>query len=179
MPKLRIKNMVCPRCILVVQNILNDLDQEFTSVEMGMVKLERPLKRVEYNQLERKLNAVGFEIITSEADQCVAEIKQELTQLVQTGQLKKLSISVYLSEQLSKSYNYLSRIFSESEGKTIQEYWLNIKFIKAKEMLMDDKYSICDVSDALGYTTNSHFTVQFKKVTDMTPTEFRASLQKL
>jgi AraC-like DNA-binding protein len=156
-----------------VQNILKESGQAHKIVEMGIIYFENPLEKSMYDRLEKKLVAVGFEIIESEADRCVSEIKHLLTNLMVSGKFKKVNISTYLSEQQSKSYNYLSRVFSAKEGETIQEYWLQLKIQKAKELLMDEHYSICDISEVIGYSSSSHFTVQFKKATKMTPKEFR------
>ena len=88
---------------------------------------------------------------------------------------KKFRISD-LCVQLGYSKSYISKIFREETGDTISNYHMNQAIIKAKQLIRDGAYNFSQISDELSFDTPQYFSRVFKRITGMTPTEFKMSL---
>lgn len=76
---------------------------------------------------------------------------------------EKHNFSEPLSQELHKDYSYLSNLFSDVEGITIEKYVINPKIEKAKELLVYDELNLSDIAFGLGYSSVSHLSSQFKR----------------
>ncbi|AHF14792.1 helix-turn-helix domain-containing protein [Niabella soli] len=172
--KLYIKNMVCDRCKMAVNTALTHLHIPVKNVDLGEVTLERTITPGEKQQLEEELNQLGFELIDDKKSRLIETIKKEIIALVhhQDGELK-VNLSDYLSEKLHRDYNYLSNLFSEVEGTTIEKYFINQKIERVKELLVYDELSLSEIAYQLHYSSVAHLSNQFKKVTGFTPSHFK------
>ncbi|HEX7755152.1 MAG TPA: AraC family transcriptional regulator [Niabella sp.] len=172
--KLYIKNMVCNRCKMAVKTELDRLHIPVNSIELGEVELEHPVTPGEKEQLEAGLNALGFELIDDKKSRLIEHIKKEIIQLVhyQDSELKT-NLSDYLSSKLYHDYNYMSNLFSEVEGTTIEKYFINQKIERVKELLVYDELSLSEIAYQLNYSSVAHLSNQFKKVTGFTPSYFK------
>ncbi len=74
--KVHIKNMVCQRCVMTVENIFNDLNLPFNKVSLGKVELVEKPTETELNNIQKALNNVGFELIDTRVNKIVEDIKQ-------------------------------------------------------------------------------------------------------
>jgi AraC-like DNA-binding protein len=166
--------MVCNRCIMVVENIFNNAGIKPESVALGKVTLEKSPTAAELTQIEKNLEAVGFEILTDQKKQLVERIKSEVTKRIQ-GDLseQRFNFSQILSSTLNKDYSSLSKLFSEAEGITIEKFIIDQKIERAKEMLAYGEKNMNDIAFELGYSSLAHFSTQFKKITGFTPSEFK------
>ncbi|HEX2535801.1 MAG TPA: AraC family transcriptional regulator [Chitinophagaceae bacterium] len=174
MARLVIKNMVCPRCILSVESILREQDLRFTSIRLGEVELAGAPLPGELERLAAALAQVGFELLDDRRRQLIEKVKNLLVEKIQSGAIEDhFSISRYLSAALFKDYSQISKLFSEVEGVTIEQYFILQKIEKAKEWLVYDQLSVADIALQLGYSSTQHFSGQFKKTTGMTPGAFR------
>lgn len=172
--KLHIKNMVCDRCKLVMQNILEDMDVEPVSVNLGEVDLgDRVFDAEELNQFVQKIETVGFELISDRKTRLIAEIRELLRKLVLDAEHRDIKVSQYLSDQLHQEYGYLSHLFSSVEGVTIEQALIQQKIEKAKELLVYDELTLTEISFQLGYSSVAHLSRQFKQITGLTPTAFK------
>ena len=179
MEVLQVKNMVCPRSIMAVENLLNDLSIDYKSVVLGQVTLNQELSPQLYEQLSNKLNEIGFEIIVDKRTALVQQVKTIIIDLIyKHEQQLKVNLSDYLHEQLGLDYNYISKQFSEIENQTIEQYVLAIKVERVKELLRYNELSLTEISDALHYSSVAHLSAQFKKVTGMTPTQFKLDVSQ-
>jgi AraC-like DNA-binding protein len=169
---IQIKNMVCPRCILVVQNILEELHLETIEIDLGLIRLAHQPDEVRYRKLIECLDQVGLQIIKDQTEDLVIRIKTSLIKCLDE-QTSNKNISQILSEDLCRNYQYLSRIFSQAEGMTIQEYWIMLKIDMAKQLLLEKNHTITEVAELLGYSSSAHFSVQFKKEMKMSPRSYR------
>lgn len=178
--KLYIKNMVCNRCIMVVSNILNELNIPFLSLQLGEVNLLSSLSNDEFNVLNAKLNAIGFEIINDKKSRIIEEIKKIIIEIIYSDEeAPKINFSSYISEKLHYEYNYLSNLFSEIEGKSIEKYYIAQKIERVKELLVYDELTLNEISYRLSYSSVAHLSNQFKKVTGLSPSHFKnIKLQK-
>ena len=178
--KLHIKNMVCPRCIMAVKDILNKLNIPFIDVKLGEVILSRPRGEFDLNRLREELQDVGFELIQDQQVQLVERIKSIIIELIRNPEEHKnpYNFSTYLSQELGKNYHYLSNIFSEKEGITIEKYMILQRIEYVKELLIYDELSLSEIAWKLNYSSVAHLSNQFKQVTGFAPTAFKKMQHK-
>lgn len=171
---LYIKNMVCNRCIMVVQNEMDKQGLEVKNIKLGEVVLERELSNEEKNTLGKKLTQLGFELIDDKKSRIVEQIKNIIIDLVhhQENDIKS-NLSEIISSKLHHDYNYLSNLFSEVEGITIEKYFIAQKIEKVKELIVYDELSLSEIAFRLNYSSVAYLSNQFKKVTGLTPSHFK------
>lgn len=174
MTSLFIKNMVCNRCIWVVQNQLEKVGITAQKVSLGEVVLENDLEDTQLQQLKKVLTPLGFEIIDDKKSKIIEKIKTLIIDLVhhQDNQLP-INLSQLLSENLHQDYSHLTQLFSAVEGTTIEKYYILQKIEKVKELLVYDELSLSEIADRLHYSSVGYLSNQFKKVTGLTPTHFK------
>ncbi|MDE0536000.1 helix-turn-helix domain-containing protein [Tenacibaculum sp. L6] len=174
MMTLFIKNMVCNRCILVIQNELDKLGIGVKSIKLGEVILEKELTSHEKEHLDKILLDLGFEIIDDKKSRIIEKIKNLIINLVHHQDSEtKVNLSELLSNELHHDYNYLSNLFSEVEGTTIEKYFIAQKIEKVKELLVYDELSLSEIAFRLHYSSVAYLSNQFKKVTGLTPSHFK------
>ena len=174
MNTLFIKNMVCNRCIMVVQNELDKLGLNVKNIKLGEVVLSKEPTAEEKNKLDKALVLLGFELIDDKKSRIIEKIKNIIIELVHhQNNDAKTNLSDVLSSQLHHDYNYLSNLFSEIEGTTIEKYFIAQKIEKVKELLVYDEFSLSEISLQMNYSSVSHLSKQFKKVTGFTPTYYK------
>lgn len=173
---LLVKNMVCSRCVMAVESILSQSHIPFDTVSIGEVHLPRLLKADQRKLLDLRLKAIGFELIDNYT---VAQIEKAKNLIVSRarneGNLRgrKEKLSLILSEQLHIEYTYLSSLFSGVEGRTIENYFIEQRIEKAKELLVYGQLTLSEIADELEYSSVAHLSAQFKKVTGLTPSHFK------
>ncbi|UTD16553.1 helix-turn-helix transcriptional regulator [Tenacibaculum mesophilum] len=171
---LTIKNMVCNRCILVIQNELDKLGVSVKNIKLGEVILEKELTSDEKESLDKVLLDLGFEIIDDKKRRIIEKIKNLIINLVHHQDSEaKINLSELLSNELHHDYNYLSNLFSEVEGTTIEKYFIAQKIEKVKELLVYDELSLSEIAFRLHYSSVAYLSNQFKKVTGLTPSHFK------
>ena len=173
--KILIKNMVCDRCNLAIKDVLADLNLTARSVQLGEVDMgEAKLDGEQLDQFREKIEALGFELINDKKTRLIENIKKAVITLVQSPEpAEKVKLSEYLSSCLFHDYTHLSNLFSTVEGVTIEQYFINQKIEKTRELLVYDEFTLTEIADRLGYSSVAHLSRQFKKVTGMTPSQFK------
>ncbi|HTN35620.1 MAG TPA: AraC family transcriptional regulator [Arachidicoccus sp.] len=177
---LHIKNMVCPRCVQAVQALLLKNHITGASVELGAANIPAELSSVTLSLLSDELNSIGFEIINDQKGRLIESIKNTAIQLARQsgGDKPERNLSQILSGKLHYEYNYLSALFSEAEGQTIEKYFIAQKIEFVKELLVYDELTLNQIAFNLGYSSTAHLSNQFKKVTGLTPSYFRKIKQQ-
>lgn len=171
---IHIKNMVCPRCIMAVEGLLNTLNIPFKSVQLGEVVLKAPLSENEHQVLEEKLDDLGFELLGSRKSVLISKIKTLIIEQVHyANDPLNERFSTYLARELHRDYGYLSHLFSSVEGLTIEKFILRQKIERVKELLFYNELTLSEIAYKLGYSSVAHLSSQFKKETGMTPTDFK------
>ncbi|MEO6188970.1 MAG: AraC family transcriptional regulator [Ginsengibacter sp.] len=169
-----IKNMVCNRCILAVKQLMDEMDIPYSNIQLGEVALKNELTEKQESALKSKLNVLGFELLDDSKKRIIDKIKTVIIEQVHYGKGdKRFNFSEQLSSKLHKDYSYLSNLFSETEGVTIEKYMINQKIEKVKELIVYDELNLSEIADKLGYSSAAHLSAQFKKVTGLTPSQFR------
>lgn len=173
---LHIKNMVCNRCILAVENILRQLNLSYHEIQVGEIHLDHILDEVKRIQLKEALESIGLELIDKRLDQLIEKIKQLVLLKARNEvpeQEKKQKLSYYLIEKLPMDYSYLSNLFSSVEGRTIENYFIEQRIEKAKELLVYEELTLSEIAYQLDYSSVAHLSTQFKKITGLTPSHFK------
>lgn len=171
---LYIKNMVCDRCIMAVTNVLAQLGLTPVSVTLGRAELPQPPTDEQRQALRLALDDLGFELIDDQRIRIVEHIKQLLIELTrQSDKHPKTNLSYYLAEQCRHDYSALSRLFSETQGTTIEKYFIAQKIERAKELLEYGELNLNEIADHLGYSSAAHLSSQFKALTGLTPRQYK------
>lgn len=167
--------MVCNRCISVVTNEIKKLGYDDAVITMGEVNFTGELNKEEQQKIAAVLNAHGFVIIDDKKSTIIEKIKTTvIDQIHHINDRLKINYSTLISDKLAKDYSYLSNLFSEVEGITIEQYIILQKIEKVKELLVYDELSLSQIADELGYSSVAHLSSQFKKVTGLTPSHFKS-----
>ena len=174
---LYIKNMVCVRCKMAVQSALEAHHIPFLSIELGRVKLPVALADEQLSALGKSLKYYELELMQDRKKILVERIKTKIIGLLASPEGPPLKLSAYLSEALGYKYTYLANTFSELEGTTLERYFINSRVERAKELMVYEEMPLGEIADELRYSNVSHLCLQFKKVTGLTPAEFKKHCQ--
>jgi len=172
--KLYIRNMVCIRCKMVVKSELEKLGLNYISVDLGEVEIQENLSAEQRSLLSEALEKSGLELMDDKKSILVEKIKGIIIELVHYSEEQiKVNLSDYLSEKLHHDYTYLSNLFSEVKGTSIEKFYLSHKIERVKELLVYDELSLTEIAFRLHYSSVAHLSNQFKKITGLTPTHFK------
>ena len=174
--KLFIRNMVCDRCRFAIQDTLDSMGIEYDSVSLGEADLgDRELGKAQLDAFRKKVEALGFELINDRKSRLIESIKAGIISYLQesTGP-EKITLSKYLGDRLFHDYSYLSNLFSSVEGVTIEHYFIALRIEKVKELLVYDELTLTEIAYRLGFSSAAHLSRQFRKVTGLTPSSFKA-----
>lgn len=173
---LRIKNMVCDRCKRVVRATLTELGLTVTAVELGVAHVGNWPDTVPADAVRRALQAEGFALLEDKRQALAEQIKALLLADIHHGDRKPThqNYSQFLEERLGHDYSYLSALFSEQEGLTIEKYIIVQKIERVKELLTYGELSLKEIAWQLGYSSTQHLSNQFKQVVGQTPGAYRA-----
>ena len=166
--------MVCDRCIMMLRSELESFGLRPLTVSLGEVEIDRELTSEEKELLNQRLSRLGFEIIDDKKTRLIENIKTCVIELVYYSEEPlKITFSEYLSEKFHQDYSSLSKLFSEVQGTTIEHFVISQKIERVKELLVYDELSLSEIALQLNYSSVSHLSKQFKKVTGLTPTHFK------
>jgi AraC family transcriptional regulator len=174
--KLYIKNMVCPRCIKVVREELTKLGLDVRNVVLGEVEVSGDLQDLPLEAIRRVLEENGFELIQDKRSKTIERIKHAVLKLVQNDYEKnpiRVKDSEFIAREVGQEYHSLSTLFSSVEGMTIEQYLILQRIERVKELLKYGELTLSEIAYRMGYSSVAHVSNQFKKVTGMTPSEFK------
>lgn len=172
---LKIKNMVCDRCIMVVKDVFGKNEIPVSEVVLGEITLINPMTENQKEKLDQRLKEIGFEIIETRKSQISEKIKNEITALVFDPKGIRLSenLSDYLSNKIGLEYSYLSAVFSEEENTSIEKYFILQKIERIKEFISYDELLLKEIAEKMQYSSTAHLSSQFKKIMGITPTQYK------
>jgi AraC-like DNA-binding protein len=166
--------MVSLRCKLVVKDELEKLGLHYTSIELGMVEVKENITNKQIQNLKLNLAVVGLELMDDKKSILIDKIKNVIIEMIHySDEIPKVNYSDYISEKLGYDYTYLSNLFSEVKGTTIQHFIIDHKIERAKELILYDELNLTEISYKLHYSSVAHLSNQFKKVTGHTPSFYK------
>lgn len=162
--------MVCNRCKMVVRDEFLKSGIVPVNVELGEVTLKDPVDEESLKQVTDQLYVYGFEILDDKRSALIERVKNLIIELVyeNNGELK-VNLSSYLTEEAGVEYSYLTGLFSEMEGITIEKYFIAQRIERVKELLIYDELTTSEIAYLMNYSSVAHLSNQFKKVTGLTP----------
>ena len=176
---IHIKNMVCNRCITAVEDVFRNSEIDFVSVNLGWVETSNDFSKNKLQKLNENLQKIGFEILENASQKQIEIIKKLILEKVQNLDINEdFLLSKYLSEQLNKEYSNISKIFSQTENITLEQYFILQKIEKVKELLIYRELTLSQIAYKLGYKTVQHLSQQFKKITGFSPSQFHELKEK-
>jgi len=172
---LHIKNMVCDRCILIVRQQLDHLGLTVEAISLGKVTVSPEPDPLKLQEVAATLQVLGFELIDKEKNQLIEQIRTQVIEIVHYSDLSAVqqSLMTIIAEKLNKDYVFLSRLFSDAEGITIEKYIIQQKVEKVKELLEYGELNLNEIAFQMGYSSSAHLSTQFKAVTGMPPSKYR------
>lgn len=171
--------MVSLRCKMMVKEQLKKLGIKYAVIELGMVEILEDITQEQREQLKENLLKSGLELLDNKKSILIEKIKNVITEMIHySDELPKVNHSEYISEKLGYDYTYLANTFSEVKGITIQQFIINHKIEKVKELLLYDELNLTEISYKLHYSSVAHLSNQFKKVTGLSPSFYKQLRQK-
>ena len=168
--------MVCRRCILAVEDVLNKSDITFEKVIIGEIHLPENLSPPQNDLLRTNLVKIGLELIDNRVSGMIEKIKNLVIKKARNEvdeKDKKIKLSSFLSKHLHHEYTYLSSTFSDVEGRTIENYFIEQRIEKVKELLVYKEMTLSEIAFEMDYSSVAHLSNQFKKTTGLTPSHFK------
>jgi AraC family transcriptional regulator len=177
---IKIKNMVCPRCIKVVKEELEKLGYETLIERLGSATIKHSGNTPNIELIGKVLKKNGFELILEKSAMLIDQIKTLVIDLIYNEVLEKMNINLsdYLSKELKHDYSHLSTLFSSVEGITINKYVILQKIERTKELLTYNELSLSEIANKLGYSNVQYLSTQFREITGMSPSEFKSLRQR-
>lgn len=177
--KISVKNMVCNRCISAVKAIFDELKIEISKIDLGEVETKHEISKNDLKELNSKLKSTGFEILEDSSKKQIEKIKNLIIQKISEEDIaENFVLSEFLSSELHKDYSAISKLFSQNESFTLEQYFVLQKIEKVKELLLYKEFNLTEISLKLGYKSVQHLSSQFKKITGFSPTQFLNSKEK-
>lgn len=171
--------MVSLRCKMVVQQELEKIGLHCVKVDLGTIEVIENINDSQKQELEINLKRYGLELLDDKRNILIEKIKAVIIEMIHySDELPKVNYSDYISEKLGYDYTYLANTFSEVKGTTIQQYIINHKIEKVKELLLYEDLSLTEISYQLHYSSVAHLSNQFKKITGLTPSYFKHLKEK-
>jgi AraC family transcriptional regulator len=159
-----------------VESILQKASIPFQKVALGEIHLTDGISSDKQEYLESLLEKVGFELIDTHTGGLVEKIKQHIIKKARNELSEKenrVTLSAYLSSELNYEYTHLSSLFSDIEGRTIENFFIEQRIEKAKELLVYGQLTLAEIASELDYSSAAYLSSQFKKVTGLTPSHFK------
>jgi AraC-like DNA-binding protein len=177
--KIYVKNMACESCKVVVKEALAELNIFPLKVDLGEIETREDISDDDKKKLNSKISRVGLELLEKKQGILIEKIRKVIIEYVYHSDEKPIvKFSVLLSEKLDHSYTYLANFFSEVEATTIEQYIIALKIERIKELIIFGEHTFSEIADTLHYSSIAHLSSQFKKVTGLTPTHFKALKEK-
>lgn len=164
---------------MIVKSELEKMNLHHKVVELGEVEILEELTPPQQLALKWALLKFGLELMEDKKSILIEKIKNIIVQMVHYSEEPPVfNFSNYLSEKLNYDYNYLSNLFSEVKGTTIEHYIIAHKIERAKELLIYNELTLTEIAEKLHYSNVAHLSNQFKKVTGLTPSFFKKMKHK-
>jgi YesN/AraC family two-component response regulator len=166
--------MVSNRCKMIVKAELEKSGLHYKTVDLGEAEIEENISLAQWDELNAALKRSGIELMDNKKSILIEKIKNVIVEQVHhsEGPLE-INFSLYLSQKLNHDYTYLANLFSESQSVTIEHFYIAHKLERAKELMIYDELNLTEIAWKMGYSSVAHLSNQFKKLTGLTPSDFK------
>ncbi len=176
---LYIRYMVSLRCKMVVKDELKKMGLWYVFVDLGTVEVREEMTEEQRQLLKTNLLKSGLELLDDNRSILIERIKNVVIEMIHYDEeLPRINFSDFISQKIGYDYTYLSNIFSEVTGSTLQQYIIKHRIEKVKELLLYDELSLTEIAYRLQYSSVAHLSNQFKKVTGLTPSFYKLLKRK-
>jgi AraC-like DNA-binding protein len=166
--------MVSIRCKMMVKSELEKLGLTYLTVELGEVNIKETITPEQLKKLDEGLKRSGLELMDNKKSLLIEKIKNVIVELIHySDEPLKMNFSDFVAAKLNHDYTYLSNLFSEVQGTTIEHFIIAHKIERVKELLVYDELNLTEIAYKLHYSSVAHLSTQFKKVTGLTPSHFK------
>jgi len=166
--------MVCIRCKMVVKDELKKLGLHYVVVELGEADIMGDLSKEQHDRFREALLRSGLELMDDKRSVLIEKIKTIIVELTHYSEEPlTVKFSEFLSQKLNHDYGYLANLFSETQGTTIEQFYIGHKIERVKELLVYDELNLTEIAYRMHYSSVAHLSAQFKKVTGLTPSHFK------
>ncbi|MEI6408672.1 MAG: helix-turn-helix domain-containing protein [Bacteroidota bacterium] len=177
--KLYIKYMVSLRCKMLVKEELKKLGLRYVLLDLGMVEVLEDITLEQRTELRDNLLKSGLELLDDKRSVLIEKIKNVIIEMIHySDEVPKVNYSDYISEKLGYDYTYLANTFSEVKGITIQQFIINHKIERVKELLLYNEMNLTEIAYMMHYSSVAHLSNQFKKITGLSPSFYKQLKQK-
>ncbi len=171
--------MVSLRCKLLVQEELLKIGINYVVLDLGMVDILEDITQEQHETLKVNLLKSGLELLDDKRAILIERIKNVIVEMIHySDEIPLVNYSDFISEKLNYDYTYLSNIFSEVKGITIQQFIILNKIERIKELLLYNELNLTEISYKLHYSSVAHLSNQFKKITGLSPSYYKTLKQK-
>lgn len=172
--ELKIKGMVCLRCVSTVRHELENLGINVVDIELGKAIINYSKNKIKIQDIELALKRNGFELLTTNETKTIEAIKLILIGIIDdTPIVLKVNLSEKLETSLNRDYTYLSKLFSKISGITIEKYFIQLKIEKSKEFIQYNQLNFTEIAYELGYSSVNYLSNQFKQITGMSMSDYK------
>ena len=171
---LTIRNMVCDRCKAAITRVLQEQGLPVERVELGEVELDHEPSTDELDRLQAALQQEGFELVLDHDVQVITKVKAEVVRRVHHEAEGRLDLAALVRDAVHSELSSVSKLFSEVEGMTLEHFFLLQRLERVKELIRYGELTFSEIAFATGFSSAAHLSAQFKKLTGMTPTAFKA-----
>ncbi|MFC6268233.1 helix-turn-helix domain-containing protein [Frigoriflavimonas asaccharolytica] len=168
-------NTICKK---VLQEKLDTKNLKHRVLSFGEVDFLEHVSKEDLADLASDFAEYGIEIIEDQKTALVQKIKDTLVNMVFSDEDIHVKSSVYLAEKLNHSYGYLSNLFSEVTYTSIENYLIMQRIERAKQLIVNNKLTLTEISYKLHYSSVAHLSTQFKNTTGITPSQFQKIISK-
>lgn len=166
--------MVSTRCKIAVKEELKKLGLHFIFVDLGKVEIMENISELQKKNLKTALLRLGLDLMDDKRTELIEEIKSSVIQMIHySEETVKVNFSVFLSEKLNFDYTYLSNLFSEVQGTTLEHFIISHKIERIKELIIYDELNITEIAQMMNYSSVAYLSNQFKRITGFSPSQFK------
>ena len=164
---------------MMVKEELNKLGLKHGTIDLGVVEVLNDLSEEQRQQLRVNLLKSGLELLDDKRSILIEKIKNVIVEMIHhSEEVPRTNYSEYISDKLDYDYTYLSNMFSEVKGITIQQFIIINKIERVKELLLYDELNLTEIAHRLHYSSVAHLSNQFKKITGLSPSFFKKMKKK-
>jgi len=170
-----LRNMVSKSCIKLIDLYFSKIDDiHIIQINLGRVVLDFNSVTIDPGAIRNHFESIGFDEVVNENEILVEKIKAAVIELIcfTNNANSLLRNSDYISEKVQEPYTKISKTFSLETGTTLERYVIQLKIERAKQLILENEYSLSEVAYMLGYSSVQYLSGQFKKITGHTVSQF-------